>query len=145
MRNKNLTRRICAGFFGLYGLVMIWLLFLQREPAGMMSYNVVPFCTILKQLRDLLHGEDLRHTVVNLVGNVIMFIPLGLLPAIWPKQQKLSVYLLTVACAIVIVELIQLVTTLGMADVDDLLFNLLGAWFGFVIWRTIDGLFRLNQ
>ena len=144
MRNKNLTRRICAGFFGLYGLVMIWLLFLQRDPADTMSYNIVPFRTIFKQFGDLIHGEDLWHTVVNLVGNVIMFIPLGLLPAIWSKQRKLSVYLLTVAASIVVVELIQLFTTLGMADVDDLLFNILGAWIGFELWRTIDKIFRLN-
>ena len=77
-----------------------------------------------------------RFAFVNLAGNVVMFVPLGLLPAIWQKQRSFGWYALTAAVTILLVEVIQLLTTLGSADVDDWIFNMLGAGIGFGIWKT---------
>lgn len=135
------SRRICGGCLGLYGLLMLWLMFLQRTPAPgdywdtvAASYNLIPFQT-LSAMGALLSGrpELARFAVINLLGNVVMFLPLGLLPAVWEKQRKFGVFLLTVTVLIVVLELIQLFTTLGSADVDDLLLNVPGACIGYAI------------
>ncbi len=153
MKHSNKTRRICAGFLGIYGLAMIYLLFFQRSPSNLdywlfvqSSCNLYPLRTIREMLAQLDGGGYLtRFAVVNLVGNMVLFVPLGLLPAVWQRQQHFWVYTLTVGGLIVLVELLQLFTTLGSADIDDWLLNLLGAWIGFGIWRTAARFCRHKQ
>lgn len=139
-----MTRRVCAGLFGIYAAVMIWLLFLQRTPSSLeywdfiqQSYNLRPFATIRMQMAFLQDSWEWKYAVINLVGNIIMFVPLGLLSAIWKAQSKLGRYTLTVGISILLVELVQLFTTLGSADIDDWLFNMIGAMFGFAIWKCL--------
>ena len=141
--NQNNARRICAGLFIVYAGMMACLLFFQRKPSDLpweefirTSFNLVPFRTIRQMLR-LLDGRPLlaRFALINLAGNVVMFVPLGLLPALWQRQRKFGWYFLTVAGAILLVELVQLVTTLGSADIDDWCLNMLGAIAGYGIWR----------
>lgn len=153
MSQQNKARRICAGLFLLYGLVMVYLLFLQRTPSWgqywdvvSQSYNLRPFQTVLEML-SLLHSRPALawFAAINLIGNIVMFVPLGLLPAIWQRQQKFGWYVGTVAVAILLIELLQLFTTLGSADIDDWLFNMLGALTGFGIWKTVTVICRLNQ
>jgi len=76
--------------FVLYGLVMLWLLFLSgRHPEFLRGYvengiywslvrsttNLVPFRTVADFLENIASGNDylVRHAVVNLAGNVVMF------------------------------------------------------------------------
>ncbi len=147
MEEKNSkSRRVCAGLLILYAAVMLWLLFFQRKLTTLDywtyvkgSYNLHPFQT-LRQMMSLLHHETFaRFALVNLVGNIVMFLPLGLLPGVWPKQRKFRVFFLTVTAMILAVEALQLFTTLGTADIDDLICNVLGASLGFGIWKLTWG------
>ena len=146
------ARRICAGLLLVYGLLMVYLLFLQRTPQLVplelyieFSTNLIPLNTIRQQLHLLEGGAFVRFAFINLVGNVVMFIPMGLLPGIWEKQRKFGWYVLTVALIIALVEILQLLTRLGSADIDDWLLNMLGSVIGFEIWRTAGKIFRLYQ
>lgn len=141
-KKTDKVRRTCGGLFALYGIAMVYLMFLQRTPSFdsywdtvASSWNVVPFRTLSRMLLLLRSGELAQFAVINLVGNVIMFLPLGLMPAIWQRQRKFSVYVLTVLSLLLVVECLQLFTTLGSADVDDLILNLPGACIGFAIWK----------
>ena len=152
MERDNKARRICAGLFLVYGLIMVYLLFLQRTPPSIslklhieLSTNLIPFKTIFQQLHLLEGGAFVRFAFINLVGNVVMFIPMGLLPGIWEKQRKFGRYVLTVALVIALIEALQLLTRLGSADIDDWLLNMLGSVIGFEIWRTAGKIFRLYQ
>lgn len=72
-------------------------------------------------------------SVSNLAGNIIMFIPLGLLfPRIWRRQRNYFIFLITVILVITTMEAIQYFTCLGTADIDDLIFNVIGASIGFI-------------
>ena len=79
-----------------------------------------------------------RAALINLLGNVVMFVPLGLfLPLIFTKLRKLWRTLFTVTLLIAVVEIAQLFTLLGSCDVDDLILNLLGAALGYGIYNRI--------
>ena len=152
MERDNKARRVCAGLFLAYAMVMVYLLFLQRTPQPLplklyieLSTNLTPFKTIRQQIRLLEGGALVRFAFVNLVGNVVMFVPMGLLPGIWEKQRKFGWYVLTVALVIALIEALQLLTRLGSADIDDWLLNMLGSVIGFEIWRTAGKIFRLYQ
>ncbi len=134
--------------FVLYIITMLWLLFGQRiEPGGIgglsgefaNNLNLVPFKTIMWFVGLPKITNDpylLTHAFINLVGNVVLFIPLGyMLPENLPKINRLWKMLLWVFTAMVLVEVLQLFTGLGSCDVDDVILNLSGAVVGYLIWR----------
>lgn len=145
-------RTLFAGAaFLVYGLLMIYLLFGQRMgqiPVGTYwqlirdNLNLKPldtvwrFCWVLQNSQD---AAAVRHAVVNLAGNVIMFVPLGALtPCIWGKLQKFWRHFLCMVLIIVGIELLQLVTLLGSCDVDDLILNLVGTTIGYILWWIVS-------
>ena len=100
------------------------------------STNIVPFSTIAEYFGYLLEGGYMvRQAVINLGGNVIMFIPLGFfLALLWKKLRRFVPHLVTTAAIITSVELIQLFTLRGSADIDDLLLNVIGSALGYLVY-----------
>ncbi len=147
-RNKKLWRIAAFAAFLCYLAVMLYLLFFQRMGHGSyMTYwervraftNLVPFRTIREFWFDTQSGHAflIWHAVKNLAGNIAMFIPIGLfLPYFWEKQRRFLCFLPTVILTIVCVEVIQLFALLGSCDVDDLIFNTIGASAGFLIFSV---------
>lgn len=132
-------RKIGYALFGVYGLVMLWLLFGQRwgQNAGALNWQI--FDTIRRYfwvLRNSTDPELRRHAWVNLAGNVVMFVPLGFFgPWLFPRLRKFGIHILAMLAVIVAVELLQWLTGLGTCDVDDLLLNLPGTCLGFLLWK----------
>ena len=102
-----------------------------------MSYSLTPFHTIRQYLRLWnLNPQLHRLAVINLVGNVVMFIPLGtLLPLVFRRLHSFWKTMLCTTGIIIAVELTQLFTLLGSCDIDDLILNLLGASIGYFFYR----------
>ena len=126
-----------------YCALMLWLLFGQRMDAGTaeQNWNLIPFQTLKLYVRLLQSTQNaylLRHAFINLVGNVVMFIPLGFfLPAIWVTMRKFFVCALCTTLVIVTIEALQYLTSLGSCDIDDLILNLPGAMLGWGLYRLI--------
>ena len=143
---KPKMRYAAMGAFVIYCLLMLWLLFDRpgydaalpyREQ---LKYNLIPFETIVRFWKHLDSSSlGLRtHAVINLAGNVVMFIPLGFfLPLLWPKLRRLWKTLLLCAGIIVAVEVLQLLTLVGSCDADDLILNLPAAAMGYGIFRLL--------
>jgi glycopeptide antibiotics resistance protein len=141
-------KRIWAVLFALYCAAMACLLFGRKEaPAGipydeqiLMRLNLIPFRT-LRLFADLLNSGVRSHitiAVINLGGNIIMFIPLGfLLPKVFPKRSSLPRVLITTALIITLVEIIQLFTLVGSCDIDDLILNVVGSAMGYWFHKLI--------
>lgn len=76
-----------------------------------------------------------RFAAVNILGNVAMFVPLGIfLPSLWPKLQRAWKALPVALLTIFLVEICQLFTLRGRLDVDDFLLNMIGAACGYALW-----------
>ncbi len=131
--------------FALYGALMLGLLFDRMGyEAGIpymdqLKYNLIPLHTI-RLFWDALQTHTYRTAaVINLGGNVIMFIPLGfLLPRVFTGLNRFWNVFLSSGGIIVAVELVQLVTLLGTCDVDDLILNLAGTALGYGIHASIS-------
>ena len=142
------THRYRRWIFGIYCALMIWLLFLQRSPRIVDS----GYLETIRQNMNLLPGDTIRRfvsvwntpvyhraAIVNLAGNIVMFIPLGFcLPWAHAPLRRFWKTLLLSAGIIILVEIVQLVTLLGHCDVDDLILNLIGVTAGY-------GLYYLSQ
>ena len=127
--------------FLVYVGAMIWLLFGQRLGSGNYdrSINLTPFAT-LRLYEKLLRSSNspylIRHAFINLVGNVVMFIPLGYyLPYFRKKLRGFFKTFFAAALLVLAIEVIQYVTCLGSCDIDDLILNMAGVAMGYILWR----------
>ncbi len=140
--------RIAILLFAVYGFVMLMLLFvLSRDQYDLTrpywelireNHNFVPFYTVRSQLRCLFSGRPslVRYAIVNLGGNTLLFVPLGFfLPLCFKRLRRLYKTLLAAAAVMTAVELAQLFTLRGYADIDDLMLNLLGTAIGYALFR----------
>lgn len=151
---KPEKKRILALIFAAYVLVMLWLLYGQRAriifpSAGAYygdylvrlkrNYNLIPFKTVLAFVRRFNNSNSaylVRHAFINLAGNIVLFVPLGVfLPYFFPKLRRFRFFAAMTAAIITAVELLQWITLLGSADIDDLILNVFGASIGFAIGK----------
>ena len=136
------NRKVNTALFMAYCALMLWLLFDRpgyvpgipywEQAAG--HLNLIPFRTLrlFAGLLDSAQPEYVRSAVINLGGNIIMFIPLGfLLPRVFPHLTSLPRVLLVTAVLITAVEIIQLFTLVGSCDIDDLILNMIGSAIGY--------------
>ena len=141
------NRKTNTALFLAYGALMLWLLFDRpgydpgipywEQAAG--HLNLIPFRTLRLYAGLLDSGvrSYIRMSVINLAGNIIMFIPLGfLLPRVFSRLTSLPRILLTTTVLITAVEIIQLFTLVGSCDIDDLILNVIGSAIGYVFHKT---------
>ena len=99
------------------------------------QYNLTPFREIQRFIiyRD---SFSLPMFILNLLGNLMILAPLGfLLPLIRMKKTGPGRILINAGLISLSVELLQLVTKVGVFDVDDLILNTVGSLIGYAIYR----------
>ncbi len=122
--------------FAVYLLVMSYVLFFfEREASQVARYNLHPFAEIMRYVH---YARKIGSTrvLLNLLGNVIMFVPCGFfLPALF-NGRKRHPFVAVFACCLfsVVIETCQFVTHLGSCDVDDVILNTLGGTLGYILY-----------
>lgn len=109
--------------------------YLDRSLAGL---NLIPFQTILSEITgnipELGAGDRLVAGIMNLVGNICLYLPVGfLLPLAWKRCGKLGTVLAVAAALSCVIEILQFFIG-RTADIDDVLLHLLGAAAGYGVW-----------
>ena len=104
---------------------------------GEYRYNLILF----KEFnRFIIHRDKvgIESFIVNIFGNIFAFSPFGfILPIINPDNRKLlNIILLTLFFSLTI-EVLQLITKVGIFDVDDLFMNTLGGFIGYLIFKLV--------
>lgn len=134
-KTNKAGRAVCWVLFLCYIAALAYFLFFAedygRSEAGKFRYNLVLFQEITRciKYRAILGSEVV---LMNLVGNVVGFMPFGfLLPLLSVKERRwIMVLLLTFELSLV-VEVLQLFMGVGSFDVDDLLLNTVGGLIGY--------------
>lgn len=98
--------------------------------------NLQPFYTIRNYLRAYNRGYIPDIALVNLLGNIVAFAPMGFfLPSLCRWMGNLFLYVPTMLLMISGVEVMQVVMNCGSGDVDDLILNMAGALVSWlVLW-----------
>ena len=99
--------------------------------------NLVPFVGMAGIIRaSVEHGESL-FAITNLLGNVAMFVPLGLLlPLLWKRYRRLYKTVLFCLAVTLGIEIIQLFLSRG-SDIDDVILNVLGGMVGYGLFLLL--------
>nr|WP_267490785.1 VanZ family protein [Paenibacillus monticola] len=129
-----------TGFvLALYSAIVIYWMFIGfgREPhtGGPLQINLVPLRTVLLYF-DLGNGLSPAIRLVNLLGNVVVFIPFGwLFPRLAKGSNSWIRLTFSSASLILALECLQMLLHVGSFDIDDLLLNLIGVWIGYSLFR----------
>lgn len=98
--------------------------------------NLIPFQVFIIIERIISRGGYPDVQIIQLLGNIGMFSVIGfMLPALWEKFQKLQQTILTCFYISLSIEFIQLFTGRS-TDIDDLILNTLGGFFGFLLFSA---------
>lgn len=141
---KEKLKKAATGCFFLYLAALLYFLLIAERGISLGSYNVVPFAEIHRYLkyRSVLGA---RLVILNLGGNILGFVPFGiLLPILNPQVGRF--FAVTGRCfgLSLLIELTQLLTHVGCFDVDDILMNTLGGCLGYGLW-VLAGYLRSKE
>lgn len=79
---------------------------------------------------------SLKTVIYNMVGNILLFAPMGIFIPILFKSKIKSIksYVILMLIIIVSIELIQFFLKIGQADIDDFILNMFGATLSYIIY-----------
>ena len=144
---NKLVRKIAVVLFLIYFTYLLYRLFFFaysqyfRFSGEGLRFNFIPFKTITAYLGGV--GDDnVDVWFFNLFGNILAFMPMGfLLPLIFRKVKSAGALVINVFIISSVLEIIQLVTKLGTADIDDVILNTLGGFLGYLALIIVLRLF----
>jgi glycopeptide antibiotics resistance protein len=134
------SRRIVILVLLAFYVVFLFDLALLQFPSTNPQPNVLPLQSII---RDLRHGD--RDLVVNFLGNLVAFLPIGLIPPLARPRATaawhVAVFALTLSA---LIEALQYASGRRVADIDDLILNTLGALLGYFTlrWTCLHGIIK---
>jgi len=130
---------------GYYSLFLMAVLFLDGYFfARVDTYyvNKVPLFTIRNFYRYMRDNNDLN-AFANLVGNAMLFAPMGLLlPMFSKKFDNPIIFTGFITFLVAGVEYTQHYLNVGGADVDDIILNVLGALIIYLIYKLLKYLLK---
>ena len=99
--------------------------------------NFIPLRTIQLYINSYHQGYlPLSIIAINLIGNIIAFMPLAIfLPVLFKSQRKTGIYFISASLMIVGVEILQVLSASGSGDIDDYILNIIGSMFMYLIVR----------
>lgn len=142
-RKKRLINILLYSVAVFYILLLLLILFRQRH--AVRSVNLIPLRGILAFLTgtDLTTGSTAQAVFIkglalsNLLGNIIIFVPLGVYVTLFHKDKAVWKNTLWVVLASVAAEAAQFAFKMGIGDIDDVLLNTLGGLLGVLLCRGI--------
>lgn len=124
-------------------ILMYWMLFgFGRAPQDEYMYNLQPFFTI-GQFLQMSHSAS-KAWIINLLGNIGVFVPFGVLMPVVFRMKPLKVYALFLV-GLITLELTQLLSRRGSLDVDDVILNSLGFFIGYGIYKAAAQYFKSRK
>lgn len=142
-RNKERRLRACAILIFAVYIVMLLRITLFKQVslynlfaaigASERTISIIPFKSVFEMVHD---GVSAARVIENVLGNLAVFMPLGLLLPILTKDKSKKILLYGFVLSLFI-EVMQYILALGSSDIDDLLLNTLGTMVGYAIHKAV--------
>lgn len=126
---RNISSKEIKIVFVFYSLGLIYLMLFGfgRKADDFKQIQLIPFKTI----GDFIFLQNgFHHFFINIICNIVLFIPFGFLGLIFPKLQSLKWNLIYFWMGLFLMEFLQYTTGRGMADIDDFFLNSIGVLLG---------------
>jgi glycopeptide antibiotics resistance protein len=149
-KRERIKTAVIYGVFICYIVLLIKILLLSRvslsdlfsgQGAVSRSINIIPFQSVMQYFAT--GSETVKSFAFgNVVGNILMFIPLGVYLPLLRKDKRAATALLFIFIVSLSVEIVQGVLGIGTADIDDIILNTLGGWIGILGYKLFSVIFR---
>ena len=142
-KRERMKTLFLYGVFICYILLLLKILFLSRvslldllnsQRAIERSINLVPFHSIKEYIFSN-SATIKRFALGNVIGNIIIFIPLGIYLPFFKNDKRVIANLLYIFIVSLFVEIIQGVLGIGTSDIDDIILNCLGGLVGILGYK----------
>lgn len=125
------------GVFICYILLLIKILFLSRVSLlENRSINLIPFYSIKEYIFSN-SATIKKFAFGNVVGNIVIFIPLGTYLSLFKNDKRVLTNLLLIFIVSLFVEIIQGILGIGASDIDDIILNCLGGLIGIIGYKFL--------
>ncbi|MFT8316023.1 MAG: VanZ family protein [Clostridium sp.] len=133
------------GVFICYILFLIKLLLLSRvslldlfnsQRTLDRSINLIPFHSI-KEYIFTNSATIKKFAFSNVVGNIVIFIPLGAYLSLFKNNKRVITNLLFIFIVSLFIEIIQGLLGIGASDIDDIILNCLGGLVGILGYKFL--------
>lgn len=100
------------------------------------NLNFIPFNTLIEMF-----GKGGDVSILNLIGNIVMFMPFGFFPAVLWNNVKFWQAVNTTFSVSLFIEIVQLFIAGRATDIDDLILNVIGGILGWYVYLILKKLF----
>lgn len=126
------TSFISLPLLAFYLSFVLTITIISRFPSDTVQYNLIPFWSY----KAIFSGEV--KLIAQVVWNVVLFIPIGILLMLFLTTKHKSVIVLFLSLLLSSsIEVIQLVTHRGLFEFDDIVHNSLGAIIGIGLYYFV--------
>lgn len=110
----------------------------QVQPLIINMKSIQPLRVNLIPLVNILDYDIKREAAINIIGNISMFIPTGIImPILYKRLDCFWEVLFAGAGLSFVIEMIQLLFPGSVTDIDDLILNTAGAAIGYGIYKLV--------
>ena len=104
--------------------------------SGIHETNLIPFKVLFETYQEVFVNGYINYFLINFLGNIILFIPFGLIvPLLWKTSTVKTI--LIGFCSSLFIEICQLFLTRG-TDIDDLMLNTTGVLLGILVLKFLQ-------
>jgi len=97
------------------------------------SYNLIPF----KSIVDIFKNGTTYEVIINIFGNLLVFMPLEYFLIELFKIKKLSINFISSFGIILLIEIFQYIFKVGVLDIDDLILCTFGMMIFYIVYIRI--------
>jgi glycopeptide antibiotics resistance protein len=124
----------------LYTITLINLTNYGRNLVGVITYNLIPFKTLFGYWANF----DSRNFMVNVIGNIIILMPMQYLILRIFNIKKFSINVLISIMIGFFLELFQFITKRGVFDIDDIILYLIGTSVMYFLYDIVINKNKIN-
>lgn len=131
LEDKNKIRKFSLSVIFIYYIILLFNMVIFARYNTVNSINLIPFKSII----DIFNNGNIYSIIINILGNLLIFIPLEYFIIELFKVNKFFLNFIISFIIILIIEIMQYIFKVGVLDIDDLILCTLGMMVFYLIYN----------
>lgn len=133
LEDKKKVLKLSQIIVFIYYVILLFNMVVFARYNSIDSYNLIPFKSII----DILKNGPPYSIIINVFGNLLVFMPLEYFLIELFKVNKFLVNFILSFCIILLIELFQYVFKVGVLDIDDLILCTVGMMLFYICYNLL--------
>lgn len=133
LEDKKKVLKLSHVIVFIYYVILLFNMVVFARYNSIDSYNLIPF----KSIVDIFKNGTTYEVIINIFGNLLVFMPLEYFLIELFKVKKFSINFILSFVIILLIEIFQYVFKVGVLDIDDLMLCTFGMMLFYIIYTII--------